>query len=157
MPDVVLRGLPTDIVRELQRGGSDANGHVPEVHVSDGKGNPCRHCLQMIEEGNEYLILSHKPFETTQPYSEQGPIFLHRQECEAYVDIGEQPDALSNKEMVIVRGYGLDERIVYGTGKIVPTGEIRNEANRLLEMNDVKFIHIRSSVNNCYQARIDKV
>ena len=35
--------IPTETVRALQAGGPDANGQLPERHVSDGGGNPCRH------------------------------------------------------------------------------------------------------------------
>ena len=39
--------IPTKTVRAYQAGGPDANGQAPEHHVSDGDGNPCRHCLPM--------------------------------------------------------------------------------------------------------------
>ena len=64
------------------------------------------------------LIVSYRPFDSIQPYAEQGPIFLHAVECEAHSGRGgELPEALSNKTECIVRGYGADERMVYGTGK----------------------------------------
>ena len=55
-----LRFLPiaTETVRALQAGGPDANGHTPERHVSDGNGNPCRHCLSEIAKGDGYLIVT---------------------------------------------------------------------------------------------------
>ncbi|MFN7050754.1 MAG: DUF1203 domain-containing protein, partial [Gemmobacter sp.] len=68
--------IPTETVRALQSGAADANGQSPERHVSDGGGNPCRHCLQMIPAGAGMLILAHRPFTRLQPYAESGPIFL---------------------------------------------------------------------------------
>ena len=50
--------LPTATVRALQSGGPDAYGQPPERHVSDGGGNPCRHCLRMIPAGAPMLVLS---------------------------------------------------------------------------------------------------
>ncbi|MNS63241.1 hypothetical protein D3C72_963300 [compost metagenome] len=55
----------------------------------------------------------------------------------------------------IVRGYGADDRIVYGTGAVTATGEIVSRALRLLERSDVAYVHVRSARNNCYQCRID--
>lgn len=156
MQTVVLKPIPTEIARNLQRGGEDANGHIPEIHVSDGNGNPCRHCLEMIPKGEEYLIISHQPFSSDQPYAERGPIFLHARECNAYQDNGGLPNALINKEQVIIRGYNNAERIVYGTGMVVPTTDVREEASKLLNLSNVEFVHVRSSVNNCYQMRIEK-
>jgi len=67
------------------------------------------------------------------------------------------PDALTNKETIMIRGYDRDERIVYGTGKIVPTQDIRQHASDMLAMENVEFVHLRSACNNCYQARMDPV
>ena len=92
----------------------DANGRPPERAVSDGDGNPCRHCLAMIEEGAEMLVLAHRPFATVNPYAEVGPIFLHARECEPFRGKGAPPVLAS--PTYLVRGYGADERIVYGTG-----------------------------------------
>ena len=56
----------------------------------------------------------------------------------------------------IVRGYGPDERIVYGTGRVVPTDQIASRAGELFAQDDVAFIHVRSARNNCYQCRIER-
>jgi hypothetical protein len=55
----------------------------------------------------------------------------------------------------IVRGYGADDRIVYGTGAVVPTPAIAEKAEALLARDDVAYVHVRSARNNCYQCRID--
>jgi len=56
----------------------------------------------------------------------------------------------------IVRGYGHDDRIVYGTGAVTPTPEIAVRAHTLLERTDVAYVHVRSARNNCFQLRIDR-
>lgn len=155
MSEVKLSGLPTSEVKKIRRNLSDANDQPLETKISDGKANPCRHCLQMIEEGEEFYVLAHRPFNTAQPYAEMGPIFLHKKECEPYVDTGSTPSALSNKETLIVRGYDKDERIVYGTGEVVPREHLRSFANTILSIKEVEFVHVRSANNHCYQARID--
>ena len=73
--------ISTAVVRAYQAGGVDANGQLPERQVSDGGGNPCRHCLQMIPAGAGMLILAHRPFPAPQPYAEIGPIFLCADAC----------------------------------------------------------------------------
>ena len=77
-----FNALPTDSVRALQCDGADAYGLVPERKVSDGDGVPCRHCLEGVAAGEDYLILAYRPFPALQPYAETGPIFLHARECE---------------------------------------------------------------------------
>ena len=145
--------ISTDIVRAYQAGSPDANGQVPQRRVSDGGSNPCRHCLQMIPDGAEMLVLAHRPFPALQPYAEVGPIFLCAEACEA--GGGEiLPEILASPDY-IVRGYGADDRIVYGTGAVVPTGTIAAEAMARLNDPRVAYVHVRSARNNCYQVRID--
>ena len=145
--------MPTKIVRAYQRGGPDANGQVPERKLSDDGGNPCRHCLRMIPDGAGMLVLAHRPFPAPQPYAEVGPIFLCAEECEA--GGGEAvPEILASPDY-IVRGYGPDDRIVYGTGAVVPTGRIMAEAKARLSDRRVAYVHVRSARNNCFQVRIN--
>ena len=147
--------LPTDRVRALQHGGPDAYGFTPERRVSDGDGVPCRHCLKNVAAGEEYLILAYRPFPALQPYAETGPIFLHASECERAPEAEELPEILSSVDY-IVRGYGADDRIVYGTGAVVPTAAVKQRAEALLERPDIAYVHMRSAQNNCYQCRIDR-
>ena len=44
---VKIKGMETEQAQALWSGGTDAHGNLPERAVSDGKGNPCRHCLKM--------------------------------------------------------------------------------------------------------------
>lgn len=150
--------LDTKEVRNLQNGGLDANGQVSEKVFSDGAGNPCRHCLENINEGEEMLILAHRPFGEIQPYAEMGPIFLHTKECAAYINSKdeENPAVLKTSSDYLLRGYDENERIVYGTGCITPNEEITSKAEAMFGNEKVKFIHVRSASNNCYQARIER-
>jgi hypothetical protein len=146
--------IPTNEVRHYQAGGLDANGQVPERAVSDGGGNPCRHCLGMIPAGAGMLILAHRPFASLQPYAELGPIFLCADPCEAGGGTM-QPEMLASPDY-IVRGYGVDDRIVYGTGGVVATDAIPARAEELFADPRVAYLHVRSARNNCYQCRIDR-
>ena len=56
----------------------------------------------------------------------------------------------------IVRGYGKNDRIVYGSGQIVDTAEIPAAAGKMFEDRRIAYIHVRSASNNCYQCRIDR-
>lgn len=148
--------IPTDIVRAYQAGGRDANGQLPERKISEGGGNPCRHCLEMIPEGAEMLVLAHRPFPAPQPYAELGPIFLCADPCTAGGGAeAALPEVLQSPDYIL-RGYGADDRIVYGTGAVVPTAEIPAEAEARLADPRVAYLHLRSARNNCFQLRIDR-
>ena len=115
--NIRYQAIPTDIVRALQNGDPDAYGNVPERAVSDGSRIPCRHCLKLVAQGDEYLIVAHRPFSNLQPYSETGPIFLHSGFCERATPDAKLPDML-NSPAYLVRGYDAGERIIYGTGQV---------------------------------------
>ena len=152
---VQFKALPTEAVRALQRGGPDAYGRMPERMISDGDGVPCRHCMRNVAQGDAYLVLAFRPFLELQPYAETGPIFLHAEECERAAEGSTLPEMLASSDY-IVRGYGRDDRIVYGTGAVIATDGIAARAGELFERDDVAYIHVRSARNNCSQCRIER-
>lgn len=119
-----ITALPTDTVTALRQGGLDAFGSPLELHISDEDGTPCRHCLRDISKGAGMLILAYKPFEGTHPYAQVRPIFLCADACPrgGGVDL---PQILRTSPDYLFRGYGPDDRIVYGTGAICPAGTLR--------------------------------
>ena len=147
--------LETDVVAAQRRGAPDANGQIPELNSATSAGLPCRHCLELIAVGEPYLILAHRPFPAAQPYAEIGPIFLHSEACVRGGGTAAIPPFLASPSY-IVRGYGKNDRIVYGTGKVVPTGEIPQAAGRLLDDPEIAYVHVRSASNNCYHCRIER-
>lgn len=147
--------LETSVVEALRQGGADANGQPPERQMSDGAGVPCRHCLHPVGRGEPYLILAHRPFPNPQPYAELGPIFLHAKPCDGHRDNGEVPDMLRSPQYIL-RGYNAEDRIVYGSGQIVPTPEIPRAAAQMFNDPRIAYVHVRSASNNCYQCRIDR-
>lgn len=147
--------LETSVVHALQQGGADANGQPPERQVSDGPGVPCRHCLHPVDRGESYLVLAHRPFPKPQPYAELGPIFLHAELCERHRENGQVPEMLRSPQYIL-RGYNTDDRIVYGSGHIVPTAEIPSAAAQMFTDPRIAYVHVRSASNNCYQCRIDR-
>ena len=154
MSQILVQGIPTDHVEALRGGGPDANGQAPLVRVSRGPANPCRHCLQLIADGDEKLVLSYRPFTSLQPYAESGPIFLHRHACRRYEAFG-LPAWFAYMDAALIRGYDRDDWIRYDTGQVVRGPELANTARQILAREDVAYVHIRSKFN-CFQCRVDR-
>ncbi len=148
--------LATETARSLQAGSPDANGQAPERDISDGSAVPCRHCLSDVAACEPFLILAHRPFRDAQPYAETGPIFPHAEPCQRHGEVAEVPALFLNREQLLIRGYDFDDRIVYGTGQVVPSAEIAATARALLAAPEVAYLHLRSASNNCYQCRIER-
>lgn len=147
--------LDDAIVTALRNGAADANGQMPERRRAEESGLPCRYCLQDIAAGEPYLTLAHRPFPALQPYAEVGPVFLHADPCKRGGGDARLPPFLDSAAY-IVRGYGANDRIVYGSGEVVPTGDIPARAAALLERDDIVYVHVRSASNNCYHCRIER-
>ncbi len=150
-----LTYLPYDTgwVARLRAGGRDAYGLPAERTISDGGGNPCRHCLNDIPMGAPMLICAARPFPDPQPYAETGPIFLCADDCAPYRGKA-LPPVLASRTECLLKAYGADNRIIYGSGQITLTDEIESYCETLLSDAKVAYVDARSASNNCFTLRI---
>ena len=149
-----VRGIPTDQVERIRRGGPDANGQPALARVAEGVANPCRHCLGLIAEGDAKLVLAYRPFDALQPYAETGPIFLHQAPCERY-DADVLPAWFAFLDPALVRGYGEDHWIRYDTGDVVAGPALDESCRAILDDPTIAYVHVRSKYN-CFQCRVDR-
>ena len=156
MTRIHFTSIPTEHAQSFWAGGLDAHGLKPEHHTSDGSGVPCRHCLSEVAAGEPYLILAYRPFAELQPYAEVGPIFLHGSPCTVYDDNETIPTIYLDGEPRILRGYDSNDRIIYGTGKVVQAQDMAAYAGELLDDPRTAYVHLRSSTNNCFACRIER-
>lgn len=151
---LVVRGLPSEEVDAIRGGAADANGQPALTRIAEGVANPCRHCLDLIAEGDEKLVLAYRPFAAPQPYAEIGPIFLHKAACARY-DADALPGWFAFMDPAIIRGYGSDDWIRYDTGEVVAGPELAAACRQILADPTVAYVHIRSKFN-CFQCRVDR-
>lgn len=156
MTELKFIPMPTNQARAYQRLELDANGQTPEVEVSTGHGNPCRHCLETIPVGKKKLVLAYRPFNEKQPYAELGPIFLCGDKCDAYADNAHMPQMFRRWSTVLVRGYGNDNRIQYHCARHVPVTELEVQCKEMLRDDEIAYLHVRTSQYNCYQCRVER-
>lgn len=151
---LLVKGMPSAHANHFRNGGKDANEQDP-LHVkAQGKSNPCRHCLQLIAEGDDMLILGYRPFETVQAYAETGPIFLHKNECTHYQE-SQLPDWIQQSHLTLIRGYNQRDWILYETGNIVAGTELTHACQSIFNNPEVSYVHIRSRFN-CFQCRVER-
>lgn len=149
-----IRGLDTQAVEALRQGGPDANGQAAVRRIAEGLANPCRHCVELITEGDEKLVLAWRPFAGLQPYAETGPIFLHATPCERY-DSDRLPAWFQFLDPALVRGYDENDWIRYDTGNVVTGGGLETACLTILADPTIAYVHIRSKFN-CFQCRVDR-
>lgn len=148
--------IPTDRYLKIINEDPDAHGNKPHSAISDGDGMPCRHCLQDIAKGDEFLTLAYSPFEKQHAFAEVGPIFLHAKECKAYDGDGIPPSFLE-REHYVMRGYRQDnDTILYGTGQRVASEDIEAKAVEILKNDECAYVHLRSASYTCFACRIER-
>ncbi len=151
---LLVQGIPSEHAGSIRAGGPDANGQAAIARAAEGARNPCRHCLQLMGEGERMLVLAYRPFAQAQPYAEVGPIFLHERECPRYE--GESlPDWFRHLQPALVRGYGHDDWIRYETGAVLPGSELEEACRKILADPATAYVHVRSRFN-CFQVRVDR-
>ena len=149
-----IQGIATEECERIWAGQPDANGQPALARMAEGHGNPCRHCLGLIAEGETMLVLAYRPFATLHPYAETGPIFLHAHRCAHYRD-DDLPPWMRYLNPAIVRGYDDDDWIRYETGKVVRGPDLSSVCTEILSNAAVSYVHIRSRFN-CFQCRVDR-
>lgn len=150
-----VRGIPTEHFEYFRQGGADANAQAPVIARAEGGANPCRHCLQLIGDGELKLVLCYRPFEgAPQPYAETGPIFLHQSACQRY-EGDDLPAWFAFMDPAAIRGYGANDWIRYETGRVVSGRELGQAAESILQDANVAYVHVRSKFG-CFQCRVDR-
>lgn len=142
-----------DLSAQIRAGGADANGQRAERGISDGVATPCRSCLRDVPKGEGVLIFAARPFPTLQAYAETGPALLCHAACTPWPGTG-KPPILGTSPDYLLKAYGRDDRIVYGTGRITPADDLESYARALLSRDDVAYVDVRSARNNCFLTRI---
>jgi hypothetical protein len=141
--------IPEAIAREARTTMRDRFGHDLCVTVEESA--PCRVCLRIDKEPNEFLLMSYQPLPDTGPYAEIGPIFIHARECEPYSDLDSLPEDFRTRRLVL-RAYS-------GAGAIVDAvvaepGEAEMRAREFFERDEIAEIHVRHTSYTCFDFKI---
>lgn len=149
-----VAAIPTKVA-ELVRTtrSSPGYGHPAHEEVATGYG-PCRHCLRDFQVGKDRRILfTYDPFHGIEPLPLPGPIFIHAESCERFPDAGGFPQDLRSHRLTFA-AYGDSRRLV--SEEYVANGEVEPAISRLLERNEVNYVHVRNTEAGCYDFRIER-
>jgi hypothetical protein len=139
-------------VRESRK--SPGYGHPVHEEVASGYG-PCRLCLKDFAIGVERrLLFTLDPFHGLETYPLPGPVFIHEQGCDRYPEHGGFPADIRSHDLTLV---------AYGRGRIqraeerVDGQDVESVVGRLLDRDDVDYLHVRDTEAGCYDFRIERV
>jgi hypothetical protein len=111
---------------------------------------PLRCCLRLAEPGEDVALIAYRPFEETSPWSEVGPVFVHRSACEGYADDSVLPEALRRGPRIL-RTYHADGSLDYADITRVADGEdVEPVLHDLLGRAAVARVHVRADTSQCF-------
>ncbi len=148
-------GLDSHYTQTLRTRRRDAFGQPIEVFPTEDPEMPCRHCLNEIGLEKEVLVLSHRPFPQPGPYSEVGPIFICDSVCTRFETAEEIPPVIATRK-VVLRGYTARDRINYGSAELVEGRGAAPVIRRLLADPENAYLHVRTALNGCFLARVER-
>jgi hypothetical protein len=132
---------------------SPGYGHPAHAETSTGYG-PCRQCLRTFAIGTDRRILfTYDAFYGKEDFPLPGPVFIHEDPCERYVeDDGLPVDLLAHR--LTLNAYGRGRLLV--ANRYVSNGLVEPEVQRLLADANVDYIHVRDTVAGCYDFCIER-
>ncbi|MFD7468121.1 DUF1203 domain-containing protein [Streptomyces tendae] len=143
--------IPPGVLEELRT--TDDAGRVPAPVTDDEGGAPLRCCLRRSRSGERIALVSYAPLRRwaaatgADPgaYDEQGPVFIHAEECAGPEDEGL---AFTNAHRTL-RRYSSDGRIL--GGRLVEGADAFAPALReALDDPAVAFVHVRAVEYGCF-------
>lgn len=140
--------IPEEIANEARETLRDGFGH--ELHVVQEHG-PCRVCLRVSQQPEDFILMSYQPLPDTGPYAEIGPIFVHAERCRPYSDVNVFPSDFAGRRLVL-RAYGHDGRIVDAV--VAEPGAAPERAAAFLEDPAVMEVHVRHESYTCFDFKI---
>ena len=83
-----------------------------------------------------------------------GPIFIHEESCERFGGDAGFPEDLRSHRLTLA-AYSVGRRLI--TEEHVENGEVEPPIARLLEEDEVKYLHVRDTEAGCYDFRIERL
>jgi hypothetical protein len=150
--------LSEDYAAKIRETNKDDFGHEVIEQVATGKG-PCRVSLKPFKVGEDVrLLISHSPFDFDNAYNQRGPIFIHREEVEAYKDIHRfPPEIKADKEHFHLTLIGYDNLQMMKVAQLVGDDDVDELILKIFdECPEVEYLHARSAEASCFICRIER-
>lgn len=141
---VGLDPMEADRLRAIGGPSSIADAHP---------GYPCRQCLRDAELGDELILVSYDPFDTTSPYRSASPIFLHRQACAPDGDATILPAQLTSR-LLSVRAF--DDAAMMLDAAMIDGAELETTVQQMFDDDAITVLHVHNAVRGCFAARIER-
>lgn len=151
--------LSKDYAAKIRATGKDEFGHPVIEQLATGLG-PCRVSLKPFEKGvDTRLLISHSPFDIDNAYNQPGPVFINKEDVEAYSDVYRfPPEIKANKKSfpLSLVGYSKAQLMVFT--RLVGDDDVDELIPEIFEQHpEIEYLHARNAQACCYICKIERV
>lgn len=152
----VISGLPVDQFKPLF-GLADAElaerGILRRTADAD-RGFPCRLSVADARKGDTLLLMNYEHQPARTPFRASHAIFVNERIAETARYVDEIAPALAAREFISLRAFS-DEGMMLDA-EVAPGADLTPAIERLLDREDVAYLHAHYAGMGCYAARIDR-
>ena len=151
----VVSALPADQFRPLFGLPDEALAERGIVRRTvDGPGSPCRVTLEDAHPGETVLLMNyeHQPADT--PFRASHAIYVREGDHPTRRDVDAIPPALAVRPYISLRAFTDEGMLV--DAEVAPGAGLPPVIERMLERQDVAYLHAHYAGMGCYAARIDR-
>lgn len=146
--------IPTEVAEQVRNTGKSPNyGFPAHREIAAGRA-PCRHCLKLIECGQEEVLLfTYDPFCELGEPPLPGPVYIHAKECARHSGDNAIPEEYRGR-LLTLEGYGKDRTLLKELR--VSNGEEQAAAEQLFREPNIRYVHVRSTEAGCFLFRLQR-
>lgn len=150
--------MPTAKAEQFRRSGTDDFGNPVRALTADADtGYFCRHCLAQPGTGRAVLLGSYNIEQPTGHYWQPSPIFIHENPCPRYEEEGAIPSAVRAIQLVNIRPYDRDDRLLYDLNDTVTGDRLEAVLARCFADERTRFANIHTGRPGCFLCRIERL
>ncbi|MFF1717048.1 DUF1203 domain-containing protein [Streptomyces sp. NPDC058268] len=158
---------PIDPVALKQLRDTDDAGRPCLPYVDEEGGDPLHCCLRPVAPGERVALVSYAPLRrwalrtgaTPGAYDEQGPVFIHADDCEGPAPSGGQYPFARPESLRTLRRYSAEGRIVGGRLLEIPDPATEGFDAAFAEAfadPEVALVHVRAVEYGCFHFEVRK-
>ena len=151
--------LSREYANKIKENNKDDFGHEVIEQIATGTG-PCRVSLKPFKVGEDVrLLISHSPFTIDNALNQPGPIFIHKNDVEAYSDIHRfPPEIKANKKSFPLTLIGYTKEQMMILTQLVSDDDVDLLIPKIFEERpDIEYLHARNAEASCFICKIERV
>lgn len=146
--------IPSEVAEQVRSTGKSPNyGFPAHREIAAGRA-PCRHCLKLIRNNEEELLLfTYDPFRELGEPPLPGPVYIHATACPRHPESNVIPEDYRGR-LLTLEGYGENRALVKEIR--VSEGAEERAAEQLFAEEKIRYVNVRSTEAGCFLFRLER-